>query len=173
MKDLEVDCLKKETAVIAELRKQDEQTHRTFVDSLEYIINRKNIPTFASQSFAGEFYNYLKQKVQCPEAVFTLAVSNTDYFRNQKFRMTNNPFPMLNVTISSWIEGVQHFTAWQELKAEELDCTSTDNFFSSLERAGYIDKGTVKKLQRLHSKLFRSLSEEENLLSLKRKIEYL
>jgi len=101
LSELEADCLRQENQTLVELRQMKIEQHNQFVDSLQTIINRKNIPTFEAKSFAGEFYNYLKQRVHCPDAVFTLAVLNTDYFRDQGFRKTSNPFPVLNVTLSS------------------------------------------------------------------------
>jgi hypothetical protein len=101
LKNYETACLKEEQQVVNELRQMEKEEHIAFVDSLESIVNRKNIPTFEAQSFAGQFYNYLKDNVHCPEAVFTLAIYHTDYFRDRKFKTTSNPFPVLNVTLNS------------------------------------------------------------------------
>lgn len=157
--------------VMAELREMERMAHLEFVDSLNKIITTRVKPQFDLNSFPGQLYQSLKDKVECPEAVFSLAVMQTDYF---KVVNKHNPFQLvMAASFPSWIEAVESISYWQKVNSDDLDLSSNEAFISSLFRAGYISNSEKGRIERCYNKLFASPFLDEDIKTLIKKVEYL
>lgn len=87
-------CLKRELKIVYEIRALEKAQFEKTIDSIKQIVSKPYEPTFASNSLFGDVYNYMKQKLHCPEANFSLAVHESDRFRSSFFKKSNNMFCM-------------------------------------------------------------------------------
>lgn len=165
-----MNCLEQEKQVMADLREQERLVHNEFVDSLNTIITTRVRPLFSDHSFQGQMYKVLKDSVECPEAMFALAVMNTDYFKKVK---NHNPFTTVMVaSFPSWIQAVESISYWQQVNADDLDLSSNEAFISSLYRAGYITSSERERIQRCYEKLFAPSLIDDDINRLIQRVEY-
>ena len=113
------------------------------------------VPTFKEKSLFSEVYTYIKNKLKCPEAMFSLAVHESGGFTSNLAKKGNNFFgikwnPTADFKIWSrgdghykcgwndWKKGVDYMAMWQEkMERRGLDTSSNEAYIKSLRKIGY------------------------------------
>lgn len=129
------------------------------LEDYKEVFDSKIAPLFETNSIHNEKYQYMKQKLQCPEASLALAALECGHFQSSFYKMSNNMFSMglsnrpydfkafntgdgnFKAGFNDWKKSIDDMALWEQDKITRglIDTTSNEAYIKSLKRCGYAE----------------------------------
>lgn len=179
--------LLQQNAEIQKLQDSLQKKNEVF-DSIQKVLTQTKVtlePKFELNSKYGEIYQYMKEKLEAPEANFALAIHETGGFTSNLCQKANNLFGFIYSPKSDfkywskgdghwksgwndWKKSVDYMAEWQDkFKKRGLDTSSNEAYIASLRRIGYAtDPNHGKKVRSVYNNYFEPVDKEDQLRTL-------